>query len=605
MRQFLIVVASVVLFIVSLPPASAQIPEEKKTDTDRTNPFLNSESSEQLDLLQRYYQRIFSQQGKSSLSRLGTESQNDPAGFFSPGQAIGMEGPINPAEYVVGPFDLLTIIVWGIAPFNYTGPVTPEGTLLVPTVGELAVAGNMLAEAKEQIRQAVRKKYTSGDISVNLVSLRTFKVIVAGAVANPGAYTVSPVDRVDRVVALANLAATAQAPPVDQNPEQSQSLATFRTPEIKPAPAISLRNIKLYRGHRDTVDVDLVRYYAGGETRFNPYLRDGDVIFVPAENLAGNRISIYGGVRMPGVFEFHPGDSLRALLKMAQGPTALADLEKIEVARFLPDGRQVQILTVNLRSGQNGHSPDMALQPNDRVFIRENPELRKERMVSVKGAVSRPGEYAIMNGQTMLSEIIGQAGGFTPEASIAEAKLIRNYDNPDERQNNPDYLRLVDIRLTDLKPEDRQYFNYETAIKRGAVAVDFLKLFNHHDKAADVLLHDGDEIYVPSLRHTVNVFGQVNSPGYVTYVDGMDYRYYVEKAGDFAKEADRDKVRILKRDTKAWIEPGDTKIEPGDEIFVARKVRRPSSVVFNTMRDVLQTTASLATVVLLYRQVSK
>ncbi len=603
MRQFLIVVASVVWFVVSLPPASAQIAEDKKTDTDRTNPFLNSESSEQLDLLQRYYQRIFSQQGKPDLFRLGTESQSDPSRFFSQAQAIGMEGPVNPAEYVVGPFDLLTTIVWGIAPFSYTGPVTPEGTLLVPTVGELAVAGNTLAEAKEKIREAVRKKYTAGDISVNLVSLRTFKVTVAGAVANPGAYTMSPVDRVDRVVYLANLAAVPPTPPVDQNREQSPP--TFRSTETKPPPAISLRNIKLYRGHRDTVDVDLVRYYASGETRFNPYLRDGDIVFVPAENLAGNRISIYGGVRMPGAFEFHPGDSLRALLKMAQGPTALADLENVEVARFLPDGRQVQVLTVNLQPGQNGHTPDMALQPNDRVFIRENPELRKERMISIKGEVSRPGEYAIVHGQTMLSDVIGQAGGFTPEASIAEAKLIRNYDNPDELQSNPDYTRLVDIRLTDLKPEDRQYFNYETAIKRGFVAVDFLKLFNHHEKTADVVLWDGDEIYIPFLRHTVNVFGQVNNPGHVTYVDGMKLQYYVEKAGNFAKEANRGKVRILKRDTKAWIEPGDTKIEPGDEIFVSRKVHRPAAVVFRAMRDVLLTAASVATVVLLYRQASK
>jgi protein involved in polysaccharide export with SLBB domain len=165
-----------------------------------------------------------------------------------------------------------------------------------------------------------------------------------------------------------------------------------------------------------------------------------------------------------------------------------------------------------------------------------------------------------------------------------------------------DYARLLNLRLIDLKPADREYFNYEAVMQRGAVAVDFVKLFNHHDNAADVIVWDGDEIYVPSLRHTVNVFGQVINPGHITYVDGMKYRYYLEKAGGFAKEADRGKVRILKRDTKAWIEPGDIKIEPGDEIFVSRKVRRPSSAFFNTLRDVLQTTASLATVVLLYRQ---
>ncbi|MGH7599562.1 MAG: SLBB domain-containing protein, partial [bacterium] len=466
MRQFLIVVASVALFIISLLPASAQIPQEKKTDTDKNNPFLNNESSEQMDLLQRYY----SQPDKSGLSRLGQESLSDPARFLSQQQSFGMEGPINPAEYVVGPFDLLTIVVWGIAPFNYTGPVTPEGSLLIPTVGELSVAGSTLAEAKEKIREAVRKKYTAGEISVNLVSLRTFKVTVAGAVANPGAYTVSPVDRVDRVVYLANLAATPPAQAVEKNLEPAP--AGFRAAETKPAPAISLRNIKLYRRNKDTLDVDLVRFYSTGERRCNPFLRDGDVIFVPTENLPGNSVSILSGVRAPGVFEFHDGDSLSTLLRLALGPTTLADLEHVEVVRFLSSGRQAQTLTVNLRAGQNGHTPDMPLQRNDRIFIREDMEKRKERKIGIYGAVARPGEYALLYDRTMLSEIIERAGGFRPDASIAEARLVRQYKdhNPDAMRKNPDYVRLLESRLMDLKLADHdQYFDFEQALKRGFV----------------------------------------------------------------------------------------------------------------------------------------
>jgi hypothetical protein len=91
----------------------------------------------------------------------------------------------------------------------------------------------------------------------------------------------------------------------------------------------------------------------------------------------------------------------------------------------------------------------------------------------------------------------------------------------------------------------------------------------------------------------------------VTYVEGADYRYYLEKAGGFGKEADRGKVRILKRDTKAWIKPGGTKIEPGDEIFVSRKARRPASVFLSATRDILQTATGLATVVLLIIQVQQ
>jgi protein involved in polysaccharide export with SLBB domain len=296
---------------------------------------------------------------------------------------------------------------------------------------------------------------------------------------------------------------------------------------------------------------------------------------------------------------------LSTLLRLAQGPTVLADLERVEVVRFLPSGRQAQTLTVNLQAGQNGHTPDMALQRNDRIFIREDPEKRKERMIRVYGAVARPGEYAILHERTLLSEIIERTGGFGPDASIAEAKLLRTYKNPDVLHKNPDYARLHERRLMDLKPTDREYFDYESALKRGFVTVDFAKLFNHHETSADVEVLENDEIFVPTVRQSINVFGQVINPGYIIYLGGMDYRYYIEKAGGFSKEADRDKVRILKRNTNAWLKPGESDLDPGDQIFVSRLVRRPASAYWNTFRDFIQTTASIATVVLLYRQLNK
>jgi protein involved in polysaccharide export with SLBB domain len=411
------------------------------------------------------------------------------------------------------------------------------------------------------------------------------------------------VDRVDRVVYMANLnAKTSQSEPTTTPKTPPTQL---RQNEEKPVPLISLRNIKLFRANGDTIEVDLVRYYASGEISYNPYLRDGDVIFVPAENLGGNSVSIYGGVRMPGSFEFHAGDSLRTLIKIGQGPTALADLEHVEVARFLADGHQVQTIIVDLRAIEMGQAPDLALQRNDRVFLRENPQTRKERTVFVKGAVYKPGAYAILHDLTTLSEIIERAGGFMPEASIAESKLIRRYGHPDEMYDNPDYERLLDIRLSDLRPADREYFNYEAVIKRGFVSVDFLKMFNHHEKSADVYVWEGDEIYVPSLRYTINVFGQVINAGYVSYLGGMDYRYYIEKAGGYSKEANLSKVRVIKRDTKAWVTPGSAVIEPGDQIFVPRIQRRPASVYWNALRDALQIAVGVATIVLLVDQAQR
>jgi protein involved in polysaccharide export with SLBB domain len=596
MRLFLVVSIIFTFPFSFVAPSASQTSEEGKAATDFNNQFLNRGSYEQLNLLQGYYQQIFSQQGKLNASRLGAEADRDPTRLFSQ-TTPGLEGPIDPTEYIIGPFDVLDVNVWGMAPIRFWVPVTPEGTLIIPTVGEITVAGDTLAAVKKKIQQAMRKKYTVGDIGVTLSSMRTFKVTVAGAVSTPGAYSMTSVDRVDRVVYMANLNVKTSPPePVTPPPTQ------LRQNGEKPPPLISLRNIKLFRANGDTITVDLVRYYASGETSYNPYLRDGDVVFVPAENLPGNSVSIYGGVRMPGSFEFHAGDSLRTLVQIGQGPTALADLDHVEVARFLADGRQAQTIIVNLRAIQEGEAPDIALHRNDRIFLRENPETRKERTVFVKGAVHKPGAYAILHDFTTLSEIIERAGGFMPEASIAESKLIRRYGNPDEMYDNPDYERLIDIRLSDLRPADREYFNYEAAIKRGFVSVDFLKLFNHHEKSADVYVWEGDEIYVPSMRYTVNVFGQVINPGYVSYLGGMDYRYYIEKAGGFSKEANLSKVRVVKRDTKAWVIPGDAIIEPGDQIFVPRVQRRPASAYFNAFRDILQITVGVATVVLLVDQ---
>ncbi len=592
MRKFIVV--SAVIFSPLVQPLLAQTSKEKNAEP---NHYLNPGSFETFDLLQNYYQQQ-TPQDKKAPARAGVES-NDPAKLLNqiPG-TFPLEGPIDPAEYIVGPSDVLAVTIGGVAPFSHTGAVTPEGTFVIPLAGEVAVAGATLAEAKKNIRDVMRKRYKTAEIGVHLLALRTFKVSVVGAVAAPGAYTVAPVDRVDHVVDLANLDAS-------NLKTTSEAPGTSLKPVTKPPPPISRRNIKLLRAKGDTITIDLVRYHTTGDTRYNPYLRDGDVIIVPAENLLGNSVGIYGGVRQPGVFEFHPGDSLQALLRMAQGPTALSDLKQIEIVRFLPDGRQQEIIQFNLKAGQNGHTPDMALQRNDRVFIRENPELRKERMIRISGAVARPGEYALVHERNMLSEMIERAGGFNADASIAESKIIRTYQNPDEQLKNPDYARLLEMRLTDLKTADRDYFNYESALKRGFVAVDFPRLFNHHDKAADIEIWDGDEIYVPTLRQTINVFGQVISPGYVTFVEGMETRYYIEKAGGFSATADHDKVRILKRETNAWLKPGEGKLEPGDQIFVSRKIPRPLSAYFTAARDVLQTTASLATVYLLYRQVTK
>ena len=70
--------------------------------------------------------------------------------------------------------------IWISPPLSLQLPVTPEGSVIIPTVGEVSVSGLHLDEAKKKIAAEVRKKYISGNISFTLLTPRIFAVRVTG-----------------------------------------------------------------------------------------------------------------------------------------------------------------------------------------------------------------------------------------------------------------------------------------------------------------------------------------------------------------------------------------------------------------------------------------
>lgn len=575
--------------------------QQMEQDRLRPNRFLYPETSERKDLLQKYYESLLLERAKGVTPRVAGTDEESLLRQLRPG--ISFEGPINPSEYIVGPGDGLNINVWSGVPLSFHALVTPEGTLIIPTVGEVRVAGHSMKQVKEIVAREVRKKYAKGDVTVTLISPRNFLVNVAGVVNRPGAYAVSALDRVDKAVYLANLLTVTQLQqlnPLKQIEKETFS-PSFPIEEDEKERRPSLRNIRLLRANGDSIQVDLIRYYATGDPKYNPYLLDGDVIVVPTAALSANAVSIWGAVRIPGRFEYRPGDSLSLMFKIANGPQAVADLSNTELVRFNSDGRTFERQVVDARKVLDG-SMDIRLQPNDRVFVRSNRHLREEYHVTIVGEVRQPGMYAITRDSTWLSEIIEQAGGFTPEAAVAECKIIRKPGSEDPLAHNPDYERLTEMRLSGLNREGRDYFNYEAAIKRGYVSVDFKKLFLEGVKSADVTLRNGDFIIVPVRSKTVYVYGQVANPGHVTYVPGLPFSDYIEKAGGYSKAANKGKVFLIKAGTKKWVSVEEEPVEEGDAIFVSLRSERDLAYYFSLARDVLTVATATATIYLLIDQ---
>ncbi len=483
-----------------------------------------------------------------------------------------LEKSIDPAEYVLGTGDQLSIDIWGEIHIHYVLTVTPEGNLLIPKVGKVEVGEELLAKAKSITREAILRSHRNAQVTITLVRLRKVKVVVAGAVKAPGIYSVFANTRVSEVI-----------------DEAGGFLDNS-----------SRRNIILTRPDGSTTTVDVFRFERLGDRSRNPYVFGGDVIFVPTKEDRINTVGIYGAVKSGGEFEYAPQDSLLDLISLAYGLTMDVDFLQAELIRFNPDNLTTTTIPIDLKGLMLGDDPrkNIALLPDDRVVIRTVPKFHKKDQVIVQGEVYYPGAYHIEEDETKLSEVIAKAGGFTPQASLTEAEMVRSYNVID-----PEFERLKDIPVADMTESEYDYFRLRSREKPGRVACNFEKLFLEGLDAYDVALKSGDVINIPPKSMVVNVSGSVINPGLVPYEPDKDYKYYIDRAGGFSWKARKNKILVIKGQTGERMKPSRRrKIDPGDTILVPEK---PERDYWKFFKDTMLVLGNIATIYLVIQQATE
>ncbi len=565
--------AAVLLLLNSLSLAQDETTTRSRSDMMKTWPMSDTKS------IQSYYKNIFSTKKEEKESSFGPTFDIDKQKLLEKlKEAVPLQGPVDPKEYILGPGDLLDISIFGSIPASFTLAVSPEGSLVIPTVGVILVAGKTLDEIKSKVENKVTAVYKNSNVATTLIYPRIFSVTVGGVVNNPGNFYASSVQRVDEVVYLANLKTNLAVSTVSDFQKPNEQLLDkpnvikyFRNDELRDQKTeMSLRNIKLIRKNGDTLNVDLVRFYATGDSKYNPFLMDGDRIYIPNLDLEGNSITISGEVRLEGTYEFCLSDSITSVYAISQGPTKIADLENVNLYRTNLTTGEVNKQIINFQEVLEGKASDVKLFPGDRIVFRKIYPRESPLSVTIKGEVLLPGLYPIIKNKTRIMDVISEAGGFTKDASLKEAKIIRFYEPLDKALTNPDYQRLDDMRKSNLNTRQREYFNYEYSVKRDFVAVDFHELFLNNNEAHNVILIDGDMIIIPPKSETIYVYGQIAKDGYYDYVDGEDYLYYINLAGGLTKMAEEGKIMVIKAGNRNWIEPDKTTIEPGDAIWIPR-----------------------------------
>jgi polysaccharide biosynthesis/export protein len=465
---------------------------------------------------------------------------------------------IDRAEYTLGAGDVLTVSILGYSDRIFRVPVTPEGTVVIPTVGVTSVRALTLAEAERRIARDVRRFYADADVAVSLTSVRTFKVFLTGAVADPGVRVATAVTRVAELV-----------------PPRTEGGPIRRTALIR-------------RSSGDTLRVDLVRFLRTGDLSGNPTLLEGDAIQIP---WIGETVTVTGEVAFPGTYEFRAGETLAELLEMANGyeafPPRAADTVWLRRFEHSADGEILRIPRAEA-AGLQGRS--ITLAPFDAIFIPQQARFREQNTVVVRGEVVRPGVYPIEPNVTTVRELIEMAGGFTQHASLIDAVLRRP-----PLSHPRDGLRLLEnVPPELLSDEDRRILEVTRRADDQNVVLDFATLFAEGGEAYDLAVMGGDELVVPERRDQVMVLGAVVQPGILSYWPGHSPREYVAFAGGFTQRAAIRDVVVLKArlGTRVYLD-NETEVEPGDRIIVPFREARTFMDYLNTTHGVVNTISGI------------
>jgi protein involved in polysaccharide export with SLBB domain len=488
--------------------------------------------------------------------------------------AIILDKKIDPARYIVGPGDLIKVYLWGELDVEYRSRVTPEGYIIIPTVGAIKVSDQTLAEVDTIVKSAINKKYKNIDVTVYLDDPRRFRVNVSGLITKPGWQVANGLMRV------------------------SDLMKTVEPIEVVNKKGSSQRSVVIHRDGKELY-ADLLKFNKMGNIDDNPYIQPEDKIYVSP--YIGD-IQIMGEVNNQGLYEFHSGDRIYDLVMFGGGLTAVSDTSQATLVRFGPDGKKIHQISINLYDAlyNNPDSQEYLLQESDRLFIYRKYDYKEPSNVRIDGQVKFPGIYAIIPRETKLTEIIRMAGGFSDNANLEEAKMTRPTTSA---LRDLEFDRLRKMSVAEMTTDEYEYFKHRLRTFEGLIAVDFVKLFRDNDITLDVELQDGDVIFIPLKREMVNVLGAVRSPGYVKLEKGMDINHYIQKAGGYNWDAHVGGVRIVKAKTGQRFKPGkNITIEGGDIVHVPEK--KPVSY-WGVFKDTAQIFANVATIVIVAKNVVK
>tara|TARA_Y100000590_G_scaffold177610_2_gene202805 strand:- start:4930 stop:8004 length:3075 start_codon:yes stop_codon:yes gene_type:complete len=305
----------------------------------------------------------------------------------------------------------------------------------------------------------------------------------------------------------------------------------FDDPQRKATVFLERADLIRYDENRITqtiIPFHLGQVLANERSKQNFKLQSGDEIRVYSQRVFNNvrSVSIDGVVRSPGTYTLKTGMTVKDLILEADGVSEDVYRYKIEVARIDPnkldDKTYAEIIDLDMYSDYTisniqysfDRNPgsvfvqrtDFELQPYDYISVRPDPYFRMQRKITIIGAVYFPGIYVLTRPDEAITDILNRAGGLRPKAYAAATTLTRNNQK-------------IRIALDEI-------------------------IKNPNNTSANVVVQDGDEIFVALKPDMVQLEGEVASPGIYKFIAKQKVSDYIKMAGGYTVDAEKKEIWI-------------------------------------------------------------
>ena len=391
-----------------------------------------------------------------------------------------------PVNYRLGPGDQLVIEVWGASQANITQKVTPDGYITIPDVGPIQVNGLTVQAASNKIRAKLSKIY-SGMGTTN-VDLSTDVKVSLGQI---------------RTIQVNIMGEVAQPGTYALSSFSTVFHALYKAGGISQLG--SLRNIKVVRGGRTVATVDVYDYILHGRSHSDIRLQEGDVILAsPYDAL----VLVKGKIKRPMYYEMKRTESIRTLIDYAGGFTNDAYTSAVTVERN--DEKERTICSVD-----DMNYGVFKVKDGDVVSVGAILDRYNNR-IEIKGAVYRPGFYELGKEISTVRDLITKADGLLEDAFTNRAVL--------HRENLDKTLEIISVNV------------------KGVL----------DGTEPDITLQRNDVLFIPSkydleAKGTVEISGEVYSPGIFPYAENTKLEDLIIMAGGLTESASKVRVDIARR----------------------------------------------------------